>query len=72
MLGGSLDTVQNKLNTGLIVYEPQNIIQIGDTVSLSLHGQTAEIEIAGMLSDSPFYNSADVRTIICSKIHSGN
>ncbi len=67
MLGGSLDTVQNKLNTGLIVYEPQNTIQIGDTVTLSLNGQTAEIEIAGMLSDSPFYNSADVRTIICSE-----
>ena len=29
MLGGSLDTVQNELNTGLIVYEPQNTIQIG-------------------------------------------
>ena len=45
MLGGSLDTVQNELNTGLIVYEPQNTIQIGDTVSLNLNGQTAEIEI---------------------------
>ena len=67
MLGGSLDTVQNELNTGLIVYEPQNTIQIGDTVSLSFNGQTAEIEIVGMLSDSPFYNSADVRTIICSE-----
>ena len=67
MLGGSLDTVQNELNTGLIVYEPQNTIQIGDTVSLSINGQTAEIEIVGMLSDSPFYNSADVRTIICSE-----
>ena len=67
MLGGSLDTVQNELNTGLIVYEPQNTIQIGDTVSLSLNGQTAEIEIVGMLSDSPFFNSADVRTIICSE-----
>ena len=45
MLGGSLDAVQNELNTGLIVYEPQNTIQIGDTVSLNLNGQTAEIEI---------------------------
>ena len=67
MLGGSLDTAQNKLNTGLIVYEPRNTIQIGDTVWLSLNGQRAEIEIVGMLSDSPFYNSADVRTIICSE-----
>ena len=67
MLGGSLDMVQNKLNTGLIVYEPQNIIQIGDTVTLNLNGQTVEIEIVGMLSDSPFYNSADVRTLICSE-----
>ncbi len=67
MLGGSLDAAQNKPNTGLILYEPGNTIQIGDTVSLSLYGQTAEIEIVGMLSDSPFYNSADVRTIICSE-----
>lgn len=67
LLGGSLDTVQNELNTGLIVYEPQNTIQIGDTVSLCLNGQMTEIEIVGMLSDSPFFNSADVRTVICSE-----
>lgn len=67
MLDGSLDAVQNELNTGLIVYEPLNTIQIGDTVSLNLNGQTAEIKIVGMLSDSPFFNSAEVRTIICSE-----
>lgn len=36
LLKGSLDTVQNEVNTGLIVYEPQNTIQVGDTVSLNM------------------------------------
>lgn len=67
LLDGSLETVQNELATGLIVYEPQNTVQVGDTVSLSINGELAEIKIVGMLSDSPFFNAADVGTIICSE-----
>ncbi len=64
---GSLETVQNEINTGLIVYEAQNPIEVGDTVIMSIGGQTAEIKIVGMLSASPFNNTADVGTIICSE-----
>lgn len=64
---GSLETVQNKINTGLIVYEAQNTIEVGDTVIMSIGGQTAEIKIVGMLSASPFNNATDVGTIICSE-----
>lgn len=64
---GSLETVQNEINTGLIVYEAQNSIEVGDTVIMSIGGGTAEIKIVGMLSTSPFNNTADVGTIICSE-----
>lgn len=64
---GSLETVQNEINTGLIVYEAQNTIEVGDTVIMSIGGQTAEIKIVGMLSASPFNNATDVGTIICSE-----
>lgn len=67
MLNGSLNSVQNEINTGLVVYEPQNTIQVGDTVSLNIDGQYKEIKIVGMLSDSPFFNAADVGTVICSE-----
>ena len=67
LLEGSLESVQTDLGTGLIVYNSQNTIQIGDTVSLNTDGQSKEIQIVGMLSDCPFYSAAGVGTIICSE-----
>lgn len=67
LLDGSLEVVQNELNTGLIVYEPQNTIQTGDIISLNIEGQEIEIKIVGTLSNCPFINAADVRTVICSE-----
>lgn len=67
LLEGSLESVQTDVGTGLIVYDPQNTIQIGDTVSLNINGQSKEIQIVGMLSDCPFYSAAGVGTIICSE-----
>lgn len=64
---GSLETVQNEPNTGLVVYEAQNTIEIGDTVMMDIDGQSTEIRIVGVLSASPFNNAADVGTIICSE-----
>jgi len=55
------------VGTGLIVYEQQNTIQIGDTVTLNISGQKKEIQIVGTLSDCPFYSAAGVGTIICSE-----
>lgn len=67
LLDGSLTDVQNEENTGVIVYEPQNTIQVGDIVELNIDEQTKAIKIVAMLSDSPFFNAADVGTIICSE-----
>lgn len=67
LLEGSVQTVQEEANTGLVVYEPQSIIAIGDTVTADIGGREAEIKIVGMLLDCPFNNAADVETIICSE-----
>ncbi len=67
LLEGSLDTVQNENNTGLIVFEKQNTIRSGDTVTLHIGEGTADIKIVGLLSSSPFNNAPDVGTIICSE-----
>lgn len=67
ILEGSLEAVQNEINTGLVVYEPQNSIQVGDTVTINIGGQSVEIKIVGMLSVCPFNNAADNGTIICSE-----
>lgn len=67
LLEGSLESVQNEVGTGLIIYEPQNTIQIGDTVTLNISGPMKEIQIVGMLSDCPFYSATNVGTIICSE-----
>lgn len=67
LLDGSIANVQNEVNTGLIVYEPQNTIEIGDTVIMYIDGQPKEIKIVGMLSSCPFNNAIDVGTVICSE-----
>lgn len=67
LLEGSLDTVQNENNTGLIVFEQQNTVKVEDTVTLHTENRSANIRIVGSLSSSPFNNAPDVGTIICSE-----
>ena len=67
LLEGSLDTVQKERNTGLIVFKLQNTIKTGDTATLHIGGQTADIKIVGSLSASPFSSVPDVGTMICSE-----
>ncbi len=67
LLNGSIQAVLNEANTGLIVYEPQSTIEVGDTVIIDIQGKETEIEIIGTLSDCPFNNAADIETIICSE-----
>lgn len=67
LLSGNLEKAQNANNTGLIVFESQNSIEVGDTVTLNLNGSPANIDIVGMLSDCPFNNRADVGKLICSE-----
>lgn len=66
LLEGSLDTVQKENNTGVIVFEQQNTIKVGDTVTLHTKN-SSDIQIVGSLSSSPFNNAYDVGTIICSE-----
>lgn len=67
LLNGSIQAVLDEANTGLIVYEPQSTLEIGDTVIIDIQGKETKIEIVGMLSDCPFDNAAGVETIICSE-----
>ncbi|WP_312426873.1 ABC transporter permease [Lacrimispora sp.] len=67
LLEGSLETVQDENNTGLIVFEQQNDIKTGDTVTLHIGGETADIKVAGSLSSSPFNSAPGVGTMICSE-----
>lgn len=67
LLEGNLDAVKTEIGAGLIVYEPQNTIQVRDVLDLNIDGQHTEIEIVGMLSKCPFSNDEDVGMIICSE-----
>ncbi len=67
LIEGSLDAVQTEPGTALIVYEPTNTVQVGDTVSLSIGGKTAELSVSGMLSSCPFDNGLDTAMLICSE-----
>lgn len=66
LLEGSLETVQEETNTGLVVYGTNSTMKVGDILSLDIAGKPAEIKIAGILSDCPFHNEND-GIIICSE-----
>nr|WP_314464833.1 ABC transporter permease [uncultured Clostridium sp.] len=67
LLDGFIDEVQRGGNTGLIVFDRQNIAKTGDTVTLHTGNNSANIRIAGTLSSSPFDSAPGVGTIICSE-----
>lgn len=64
---GSLEAVQNELNTGLTVFDSQGSMQVGNKVTMEIDGRSVEIEIAGLLSASPFNSAGDSAIIICSE-----
>lgn len=64
---GSLEAARSETGTGLIVYEPSNMIQVGDKVKMDIGGKPVEITIVGMVSDCPLHNAGDVGVIICSE-----
>ena len=70
LIDGSLKDVQTQTGTGMIVSAPQynnhSPIQTGDTVTLTVGGQSTEIAIAGAVSACPF-NTATGDIIICSE-----
>lgn len=64
---GSLEEVQSEPDTGLIVYEEEERIKVGDTVTLVIDGKEEAIRIVGQLSACPFTNDGQTDIIICSE-----
>lgn len=67
VLSGSLERVQRETDTGLIVFEPQNDIGVGNIITLNMNGNQTDMEIVGMLSQCPFNNRPEVGKLICSE-----
>lgn len=67
LLEGSVNRVQDEENTGLIIYNQQNTIKVGDRVIVNLADNSLPITISGSLSSSPFNSAAGVGTMICSE-----
>ncbi|RXE60596.1 ABC transporter permease [Acetivibrio mesophilus] len=67
LLEGSIDDVIKNPNTALIVFEPENTLRVGDTVTMTISNRLQEIHIVGMLSTSPFKNGNDVGIMISSE-----
>lgn len=67
LIDGSIKDVKEKSNTGLVLYSPQNTIQTKSKVTMQLNGNSYEIEIVGMLSESPYQNTGENGIVICSE-----
>ncbi|HOM02401.1 MAG TPA: FtsX-like permease family protein [Acetivibrio sp.] len=67
LLEGSIDDAIEKPNTALIVFEPENTLQVGDTVTMTINNRLQEIQIVGILSTSSFKNNNDAGIMICSE-----
>lgn len=67
VLSGSLERVQAEADTGLMVFEPQSEIEVGNTITLTINGNQTDMEILGMLSQCPFNNRPEVGKLICSE-----
>ncbi len=70
LINGSLKELQTQTGTGLVVsspeYNSQQQLHTGDTVALTLHGQTFELAVTGMVSECPF-NTLAGNIILCSE-----
>ena len=67
LLEGSLESVQTDLGTGLIVYNSQNTIQIGDTVSLNT--QTDKVKKSKIVECCPTVRFIKVPPERCAQVH---
>ncbi|HIR28526.1 MAG TPA: FtsX-like permease family protein [Candidatus Choladousia intestinigallinarum] len=67
LLEGSASAAWKEPGTGLLVYETGNAGSVGDTVSIEINGKRVQIQISGILSDSPFASKEGSGTVICSE-----
>ena len=61
-LSGSIEKVRDEFNTCMVVFDKNNVIELGDIIVYN--GQPIVVE--ALLSDSPF-SSSDIPTVICSE-----
>lgn len=54
-------------NTGVTVFKQQSSPLIGDMVTFHTESNSTDITIVGTLTSSPFNNTPDIGTIICSE-----
>lgn len=66
ILEGSLDSVKDGTSV-LIVYDSQNPLSLGNTISLNTEAGAHQVSISGLLSTSPFHRISGVETVICSE-----
>jgi putative ABC transport system permease protein len=67
LLKGSIEEVQQKDNTALIVFDTENYVKVGDTLTLDFGEGKKEITVTGLLSTSPFSHEKDEETLIVSE-----
>lgn len=66
LISGNIDNVQN--GDGVFIgYSEDSNWNIGDTITLHMSGRTYEVQIAGILSNTPFAAGNSELNIICSE-----
>jgi len=67
LLEGNIEQVQDEKNTGLLVFDQQSGVQVGETITLQIGERISDIRVSGLLSSSPFRGASGVGTLICSE-----
>lgn len=66
LLDGSLESAEQG-NAVLAVYRPDGILSVGDTIRMAAESGEWEMEVAGVLSNSPYSSDMPGETLICSE-----
>lgn len=67
LIEGSLERVQEEPDTVLLVYDPQNPVQVGDIIQITADDLSRELLVAGLLSECPFDSDEATEIVICSE-----
>lgn len=67
LLEGSVDEIEQKENTVLLVYDKNNLENMETSLQLELSGGMSELSIVGILATTPFSMNGEGYTAICSE-----
>ncbi len=67
LTAGSMQEVIDGNDAALLVYTPDSLMKVGDTVTLEIGGKEKELRIAGLLSGTPFDSTAGTERLVCSE-----